>query len=98
MSDDEERRVAFSRLQPICSRLLQDRTNASTVVHSLDALRQTLGDVSDTGLRGCQDYVLFPLLLLLDSIAASRLPAGSGPVLTYFTSALSNFRTCLRTR
>ena len=76
MSDDNERRLAFTRLQPICSRLLQDRTDANSVLRYLDALRYALGDISDRGLRGCYDYVLFPLLLLVDSVAVSRLPAG----------------------
>ena len=83
MADDEQRRAAFVRLQPICSKLLQDRINASTVVQSLDALRDTLRDISDEGLRGCQDYVLFPLMLIVDSIAVTRLPAGLGSALTY---------------
>ena len=76
MPDEAERRQAFTRLQPICSSLLQDRTNASTVLQHLDALRRTLEDISDRGLRGCSEYVLFPLLLLVDSVAASRLSEG----------------------
>ena len=76
MPDEVERRLAFTRLQPVCSNLLQDRTSASTVLQHLDALRTTLEDVSDKGLRGCSEYVLFPLLLLVDSIAVSRLSEG----------------------
>ena len=93
MSDDDERRAAFVRLQPICSRLLQDRTNARNVGQSLDALRDALNSVSDRGLRGCQEYVLFPLLLIVDSIAVSALPAGSGRVLLYNISASKHIRT-----
>ena len=85
MPDDNERRAAFVRLQPICSRLLQDRTNASNVGESLDALKDALDDVSDRGLRGCQDYVLLPLLLIVDSIAVSAVPAGLGLLLAYNT-------------
>ena len=81
MSDDSERRAAFVRLHPICSRLLQDRSSASNVLQSLDALKGALGGISNRGLRGCQDYVLFPLLLVVDSIAISRLPAGLDPAL-----------------
>ena len=76
MPDEIERRLAFTRLQPICSSLLQDRTNASIVLQHLDALRTTLKDVSDKGLRGCSEYVLFPLLLVVDSVAVSRLSEG----------------------
>ena len=83
MADKDERRAAFIRLRPICSRLLQDRTTASNVLQSLDALKGALGDVSNGGLRGCQDYVLFPLLLIVDSIAVSRSPAGLGPAMKY---------------
>ena len=43
------------------------------MLRHLDALRTTFEDVSDKGLRGCSEYVLFPLLLLVDSVAASRL-------------------------
>lgn len=81
MADDEQRRAAFVRLQPICSKLLQDRINASTVLQSLDALRDALSSISSEGLRGCQDYVLFPLMLIVDSIAVTRLPAGMGSTL-----------------
>ncbi len=77
MPGDDERRAAFVRLQPICSRLLQDRSNASNVGQSLEALRSALDEVSDRGLRGCQEYVLFPLLLIVDSIAVSAVPAGT---------------------
>ena len=50
------------------------------MLRHLDALRTTLEDISDKGLRGCSEYVLFPLLLLVDSVAASRLSEGEmGP-------------------
>ena len=46
------------------------------MLQHLNALKVTLEDVSDMGLRGCSEYVLFPLLLLVDSVAASRLSEG----------------------
>lgn len=46
------------------------------MLQHLEALKVTLEDVSDEGLRGCSEYVLFPLLLLVDSVAASRLSEG----------------------
>lgn len=76
MSSDQERRVAFSRLQPICSRLLQDRTNAGSVVQYLGALRDALNETSNKGLKGCSDYILFPLMLLVDSVVVSRVSSG----------------------
>ena len=78
------------KLQPICSKLLQDKANASTALHSLDALNVALGEIGDKSLRGCQEYVLLPLLLYLDSIAASRTPAGLGPALKDLMSAVGN--------
>ena len=48
------------------------------MLRHLDALRTTFEDVSDKDLLGCSEYVLFPLLLLVDSVAASRLSEGEG--------------------
>ena len=48
------------------------------MLRHLDALRDALQETSDNGLRGCADYVLFPLLLLVDSVTVSRHPAGRG--------------------
>ena len=49
------------------------------MLRHLDALRDALQETSDNGLRGCADYVLFPLLLLVDSVAVSRHPVGGKP-------------------
>ena len=64
------------------------------MLRHLDALRDALQETSDNGLRGCADYVLFPLLLQVDSVAVSRHPAGGGPPLIMALFSLRH--TCRR--
>ncbi|KAL3699023.1 hypothetical protein R1sor_017045 [Riccia sorocarpa] len=64
---------AFERLKPLCTQLLEVSANSPeerAVV--LDALQRVLKDIDPAGLQKCMDYVLFPLLLLLDAAVSTR--------------------------
>lgn len=78
---DAQRRLAFRLLQPCCSQLLQLRTDAVGLAAELAHLGVLLRGAPRSGLQGCMDYVLFPLLLMADSVAMVRgLGTGSGAV------------------
>lgn len=62
----------FAALQPVCSRLLASRSDAVQLTALLVELRQLLEAANLEGLKGCVDYVLFPLQLALDAVAATR--------------------------
>jgi hypothetical protein len=66
------RRAAFQRLRPICAPLLQLRKQPAELRARLEALQEEVAGLDPSGLSGCWDYVTFPLLLAVDSIAASR--------------------------
>lgn len=75
--NNERKRAVFQQLQPVCSKLLEQRHDAPSMVQQLNALSTALADVDKLGLRGCFDYVLFPILFLIDSILALRSKAGN---------------------
>ena len=66
------RHEAFQKLRPVCSVLLQQRSSASHLHEGLTALHSLLESIDPKGLSGCTDYVLFPLMLIIDSVAPSR--------------------------
>ena len=66
------RHEAFQKLRPVCSVLLQQRSSASHLHEGLTALHSLLESIDPIGLSGCTDYVLFPLMLIIDSVAPSR--------------------------
>lgn len=66
------RQAAFQALRPVCSELLQSRTSPAQLLQGLEALAAVLPDLDAAGLAGCWDYVMFPLLLVVDSIASLR--------------------------
>ncbi|CAL8470133.1 g9675 [Coccomyxa elongata] len=70
--DNPSRRVTFQQLQPICSCLLQHRSDARELSNALRDLNALLQTVDGVGLLGCSDYVLYPLLFIVDSIYVSR--------------------------
>jgi hypothetical protein len=74
------RQVVFQTLRPICSVLLQHRSSANDLHEALQKLQDVLGHAEPaSGLLGCMDYVLFPLMMVVDSIVPARNhpPAGS---------------------
>ena len=81
-----ERQQAFQALRPVCAGLLQLRNSPDELRASLQQLEAVLSEVSPAGLLACWDYVSFPLLLLVDSVAQCRQgdggPAGAGAAAT----------------
>lgn len=75
--DNPSRRVTFQQLQPICSCLLQHRSDARELSNALRDLNALLQTVDGAGLLGCSDYVLYPLLFIVESIYVSRNKPGS---------------------
>lgn len=69
--------MAFRQLQPICTRILPLRESVTGLTAVLTQLKGMLHDVDAVGLKGCMDYVLYPLLYGIDSIALTR--AGGHP-------------------
>ena len=65
-------RRAFARLQPVCAPLLALRGDPGALAGALERLEEALGNVEPLGLAGCVDYVLFPLMFVVDSAALLR--------------------------
>jgi len=63
---DDPRVAVFSTLQPICSVILQSRSNPPELTSLLSGLDTLLQEVDVQGLQACIEYVLFPLRLILD--------------------------------
>ncbi|KAL4440079.1 hypothetical protein ABPG75_003080 [Micractinium tetrahymenae] len=76
-SPDQDRQRAFALLQPICSMLLLQRAEPQRMAELLRALEAALQEAPQAGLQQCMDYVLFPLLMMLDAAAALRQARGS---------------------
>lgn len=66
ITDPDPRVAVFSTLQPICSVILQSRSNPPELASSLSSLNTLLQEVDVQGLQACVEYVLFPLRLILD--------------------------------
>ena len=56
----------------MCSQLLIKRADAAAMQQRLQNLEHELQAIDRAGLQACTDYVLFPLLFIIDSIHASR--------------------------
>lgn len=67
MASDEALRRAFSQLRPVCLRLTEEQT-----VENVDAVFDVLSSVDPSTLNDLQEYVLFPLRVLLRQPLASR--------------------------
>lgn len=76
MDVEPARRLVFEQLQPLCSCLLQHRNDVRELSKALNDLSSLLCTLNVEGLRGCSNYVLFPLLFIVDSTYASRNKAG----------------------
>ncbi len=72
------RQATFRELRPICAQLLPLRTSCTALTALLEKLLAVLNTTSPVGLASCLDYVLFPLLFLVDSICAVRGGAAPG--------------------
>ena len=72
MDEKARQKATFTRIQPFTSRLLYLREDATSLATCLDDLHATLLSVDDGGLDACADYVLFPLLFIVDSIPGTR--------------------------
>jgi hypothetical protein len=76
MATTSAKQAAFARLQPVCARLLPLRSDPGSLAAALGDLSRVLGEVEASALQGCVDYVLFPLLMLVDAVAAARASGG----------------------
>jgi hypothetical protein len=65
-------------LRPLCAPLLELVHQPTQLALALEALEAALATVPPQGVRGCCEYVLFPLLLLADNWAGTLLPRPDG--------------------
>ena len=64
--------AAFARLKPVCSALLELRQDVKGLAAKLSELLSILTTEDPQGLQACTDYVLFPLLMIVDAAVLSR--------------------------
>lgn len=64
--------LVFMQLRPICSQLLLLKKDANLLAKKLRQLLDVLALVDKQGLQACQDYITFPLFILLDATLAFR--------------------------
>lgn len=62
----------FQQLRPLCSQLLQSKNDNKLLSKGLQELCSVLATADPRGLKGCKDYVLFPLVMLIDAAVALR--------------------------
>ncbi len=67
-----QRQTAFAALKPLTTQLLPLRAQPDRLQPVLRSLADVMGELPPAGLEGCWDYVAFPLMMLVDSIAPSR--------------------------
>ena len=72
----DARKVVFQQLKPYTSQLLQLRDSPARLQTLLQRLEAAIKDADPAGLNsnGCMDYILFPLMFGVDSIAVTRRP------------------------
>jgi hypothetical protein len=73
----EAKARVFSQLKPLCSQLLFLRADPQQLQQKLDSLAAAVATADSVGLQACFDYVMYPLLFMLESAAAARIPASS---------------------
>jgi hypothetical protein len=73
----EAKARVFSQLKPICSQLLFLRAEPQQLQQTLASLAAAAAAADEVGLQACFDYVMYPLLFMLESIAACRTPPAS---------------------
>lgn len=64
--------AAFARLKPVCSALLELRQDGKGLAAKLRELLSIVTTEDPQGLQACKDYVLFPLLMIVDAAVLSR--------------------------
>ena len=77
-NEDMDARVAFQRLKPIATELMDRRNDAQGARKALVAMRDGLLQVPPDGLQACHELVLFPLHLILEAVLASRMESKRG--------------------
>lgn len=72
----DARTMVFQQLRPYTSQLLQSRGSPPRLQALLQRLKTVIKDADAAGLNchGCMDYILFPLMFGVDSIAVTRRP------------------------
>jgi hypothetical protein len=73
----EAKARVFAQLKPLCSQLLFLRAEPQQLQQKLDSLAAAVTTADPAGLQACFDYVTYPLLFMLESVAAARSPASS---------------------
>jgi len=76
--EDMDARVAFQRLKPISTELMDRRNDAQGARKALVAMRDGLLQVPPDGLQVCHELVLFPLHLILEAVLARRMASEKG--------------------
>lgn len=76
----QQKSEAFSALQPHCAAIMQLRDEPQALSRRLQALQAVVSEAERPGLQACVDYVLLPLVHLMDSIA--RFGKGMQPPLS----------------
>ena len=67
-----EKSIAFQKLRPICSQLLQIKQDSKLLTRELMILHDVVVSTSKMGLQACRDYMLFPLFILLDAVVSCQ--------------------------
>jgi len=62
----------FQQLKPVCAQLMHLRSDPQRLTAALCALRGIIDGAQPLGLRRCFDYVMYPLLFMLDAAVAAR--------------------------
>jgi hypothetical protein len=73
----EAKAHVFAQLKPLCSKLLFLRAEPQQLQQTLDSLAAAVAAADPVGLQACFDYVMYPLLFMMESTAAARSPASS---------------------
>jgi hypothetical protein len=73
----EAKARVFAQLKPLCSQLLFLRADPQQLQQKLVSLAAAATAADPVGLQACFDYVMYPLLFMLESVAGARAPASS---------------------
>ena len=68
---------AFSQVQPHCAAIMQSRDQPGVLTDHLLGLRHAIAQAPLPGLQACLDYILLPLMHLIDSIATTQPRTGA---------------------
>lgn len=84
---EAEKRAAFAMVQPLCAAIMRCKDDAAQLSQHLHGLQQAVGQSPAAGLQACLDYILLPLVHLMDSIAATRTATGEAVSLLLLSHA-----------